>query len=68
MSIETRPADWYSTDAGDFPEDGEIVWGMNSGGDVIEFKYINNGLWFLGPDFHMYAYYTPRFWQRKERA
>ena len=63
----TSPRDWHNP-ADILPEDSQLVWGMNSSGDVIEFKYVNNGLWFLGPDFHMYAYYTPTFWQPKEEA
>jgi hypothetical protein len=63
----TRPNGWHSPDVLK-PEDGQVVWAMNSAGAVAEMKYVGRGLWYLGPRFEMYAYYTPTFWQEKEES
>lgn len=58
--------DWHAP-ADQLPEEGQVVVAMDSAGTVKEMKFYR-GLWFLAPDFTVYAYYTPAFWQEKERT
>ena len=52
--------DWCPTDR-ILPEEGKVVWAMDSGGHVQTLK-LSSGLWWF-PDGSMYVYFTPLFWK-----